>query len=61
MFIGKYDKSVVVTYLGVLSTMLGIYFILGYSVPKLTGAFICLMISGICDMFDGKIARTSKK
>ena len=60
MFIGKYDKSVVVTYLGVLSTMLGIYFILGYSVPKLTGAFICLMISGICDMFDGKVARMCK-
>jgi len=60
MFIGKYDKSVVVTYLCVLSTMLGIYFILGYSVPKLTGAFICLMISGICDMFDGKVARMCK-
>ncbi len=60
MFIGKYDKSVVVTYLGVLSTMLGIYFILGYSVPKLTGAFICLMVSGICDLFDGKVARMCK-
>ncbi len=60
MFIGKYNKSVIVTYLGVLSTMLGIYLILGYSVPKITGAIICLMVSGICDMFDGKVARMCK-
>lgn len=60
MFIGKYDKSVVATFLGVLSTMIGIYFILGFEEPKLTGAIICLIISGICDMFDGKIARMVK-
>ena len=30
MFIGKYDKSVVVTFLGTLSAMIGMYFILGY-------------------------------
>lgn len=60
MFIGKYDKSVVVTYLGVLSTMIGIYMILGNSTPNVTGAIICLMISGICDMFDGKVARMCK-
>ncbi len=60
MFIGKYDRSVIVTFLGVLSTMIGIYFILGVSEPMLTGAVICLMISGICDMFDGKIARMLK-
>ena len=40
--------------------MLGIYLILGYSVPKITGAIICLMVSGICDMFDGKVARMCK-
>jgi CDP-diacylglycerol--serine O-phosphatidyltransferase len=61
MFIGKYNKSVIVTYLGVVSTMIGIYFILGYDTPNLTGAIICLMISGICDMFDGKFARMMKK
>lgn len=60
MFIGKYNRSVIVTYLGVLSTMIGIYFILGYDTPRLTGAIICLMISGICDMFDGKFARMMK-
>ncbi len=61
MFIGKYDRSVVVTYLGVLSTMIGFYFILGSSQIRVTGAIICLMISGICDMFDGKVARMVKK
>ena len=60
MFIGKYNKSVIVTYLGVISTMIGIYFILGQPEPKITGAIICLMISGICDMFDGKVARMCK-
>lgn len=60
MFIGKYNKSVIVTYLGVLSTMIGIYSILGFDTPQLTLAIICLMISGICDMFDGKFARMMK-
>lgn len=60
MFIGKYNKSVIVTYLGVLSTMIGIYSILGFDTPQLTLAIICLMISGICDMFDGKFARMIK-
>lgn len=60
MFIGKYDKSVIVTYLGTLSTMIGIYFIFGSNDPKVTGSIICLMIAGICDMFDGKIARMCK-
>ena len=60
MFIGKYDKSVVVTFLGTLSAMIGMYFILGYEEPRLTGAMICLIIAGICDMFDGKVARMCK-
>ena len=60
MFIGKYDKSVIVTYLGVLSTMIGIYFVFGTNTVRITGAIICLMVSGICDLFDGKVARMCK-
>jgi len=60
MFIGKYDKSVIVTYLGVLSTMIGIYLVFGSDTPHVTGAIICLMVAGICDMFDGKVARMCK-
>ena len=61
MFIGKYDKSVIVTYLGTLSSMIGIYFVLGGEIPRITGAIICLMIAGICDLFDGTIARRCKR
>ncbi len=60
MFIGKYNKSVIVTYLGVLSTIIGIYLLLGTETIHITIATICLMISGICDMFDGKVARMCK-
>lgn len=60
MFIGKYDKSVIVTYLGTLSTMIGICFVLNSSAPNITGAIICLIIAGVCDMFDGKVARMCK-
>ena len=60
MFIGKYNKSVIVTYLGVLSTIIGIYLLLGTDKVHITIATICLMISGICDMFDGKVARMCK-
>ncbi len=60
MFIGKYNRSVIVTYLGVLSTMVGMCCIFGFATPKITAAIICLMISGICDMFDGKVARMCK-
>ena len=60
MFIGKYDKSVIVTYLGTLFAMTGIYLTLGFEEPKLTFAIICLVLAGVCDMFDGKVARMIK-
>ncbi len=56
--IGFYDYTVILTYLGFASGMLGIYLsILG----KPFAAIFCLMFSGLCDMFDGKVARTKKK
>lgn len=58
MFIGKFNRSVIVTYLGTLATILGFYLVL---VDKnITGSIICLMVAGICDMFDGKVARMCK-
>lgn len=58
MFIGYYKMSVLVTYLGVVSGVLGmIYGINGLT----THALVCLMFSGICDAFDGKIARACKR
>lgn len=55
--IGVYDYTVVLTYLSFLSSLTGIYFAVnGNSFV----AIICLMFSGLCDMFDGKVARTKK-
>ena len=56
--IGFYDYTVILTYLGFASGMVGIYLsILGHPF----GAIICLMFSGLCDMFDGKVARTKQR
>ena len=57
--IGKWNKSVILTYIGMGISILGIYLIInGYSIKY---AQICLMIAGICDLFDGTIARMCKR
>ena len=55
--LGIYNYTVILTYLGMLSGFAGILFLLNGNVR---GALICLMISGVCDMFDGKVASTKK-
>lgn len=57
LMIGYYDYSMWATYIGLLSSVCGIWFALSGS-PLY--AVFCLMFSGFCDMFDGKIARTKK-
>ena len=57
MFIGKYNKSACVTYLGTLSSLIGMF--LAFK-QRIRTAIICLVISGVCDMFDGKVARKQK-
>ena len=56
--IGFYNYTVILTYISLLISAAGI----GFAV---TGnpftALFCLMASGVCDMFDGMIARTRKK
>ena len=59
MFIGKWNKSVYLTYIGLAFAILGIY--LATALEKSHYALMCLMASGICDMFDGKIARACKR
>lgn len=55
--IGVYNYTVILTYMSFLSALTGIYFsINGNSFIGI----ICLMFSGLCDMFDGKVARTKK-
>lgn len=55
--IGYYDFSAKLTYLSVVSAMFGIFFALNQNVKF---AVVCLMVSGICDMLDGPIARMKK-
>ena len=58
--IGFYDYTVVLTYLGFASGLLGVLCAIR-NPEHLLPAIICLMFSGLCDMFDGKVARTKKR
>ena len=55
--IGFYDYTVVVTYISLISSIMGMFFAIDGKLPP---AVFCLAFSGLCDMFDGKIARTKK-
>ncbi len=55
--IGIYNYTVILTYLGMLSGFTGI--LLAFD-GNIKGALLCLIFSGICDMFDGKVASTKK-
>lgn len=55
--IGFYDYTVIVTYLSLISSILGMFCAIE---GKMSLAVFCLAFSGLCDMFDGKIARTKK-
>lgn len=55
--IGYYNYTVWLTFVGMLSSVVG----MGFAVQgKIIAAVICLMFSGFCDMFDGIVARTKK-
>lgn len=55
--IGFYNASVILTYIGLASSVFGITQVFegNYDI-----VYLCLLISGVCDMFDGKIARAMK-
>ena len=56
--IGFYNYTVILTYISLLISSLGI----GLAASgRPYAALFCLLASGICDMFDGKIARTRKQ
>lgn len=59
MLIGKYNKSLIISYVGVISAVLGMYFLAHDSDLKLT--MICYLIAGVCDMLDGMVARMMKR
>ncbi len=55
--IGFYDYTVVLTYMSLASSTIGMMFALN---GHFRLAITCLCISGLLDMFDGKVARTKK-
>lgn len=56
--LGFYNYTVILTYLGMVISFLGITASLNGGLHL---ALVCLMISGVCDMFDGKIASTMER
>ncbi len=58
MFIGKYNKSVILTYIGAAIAFAGISAVLANNIPL---SMICLAVAGICDLFDGVVARRCKR
>lgn len=54
LLIGEYDKSVLLTYLGAASALWAIWAIIH---NQLRLAMMAFIISGICDLFDGVVAR----
>lgn len=56
--LGYYNYTVVLTYVGMLTGFIGITYAFE---GEYFSAICCLMIAGICDMFDGTIASTNKK
>ena len=57
-FVGFYHYGVILTYMSVVSAIVGI----GLSAAgyPFFGGVICLWVSGVCDAFDGVVARTRK-
>lgn len=55
--IGFYDYTVILTYGSLLSAVIGMVL---STRGSFTGAVVCLLISGICDAFDGIVARSKK-
>ena len=59
MIIGKWNRSVIVSYLGVTAGCVGMY--CAIALDHHDYACICLIIAGLCDMLDGFVARLNKK
>lgn len=56
--IGKWNRSVIVTYAGMLFAVAAVFLLMS-GLNKY--AMMCFMAAGICDLFDGTIARMCKR
>ena len=57
--VGKWNKSVILSYIGLLFGVLGIT--LAIRRFDIKYALLCLIVCGICDLFDGTVARKCKR
>ena len=57
--IGFYNYTVILTYIGASFALFGIYSVVGDNNPSV--AMLMLMLAGLCDMFDGTVAKTRKR
>ena len=55
--LGVYNYTVVMTYVAMIVSFMGISYVLD---GNYKAALLCLMVSGVLDMFDGKVASTKK-
>ncbi len=58
MFIGFYGASVLLTYIGLAFSVTGMVLAFLGHIPA---AVMCLILAGVCDMFDGTVARACKR
>ena len=56
--IGFYNYTVILTYIGASCAILGMF---NAMEGRLSYAMLCLMLAGLCDMFDGTVAKTRKR
>ena len=58
MLLGKWNKSVILSYVGLLFSVCGMYF---FILGQVNYGIVCLMFAGVCDLFDGTVARRCKR
>lgn len=58
MLIGKYNKSLIISYLGVTFAVIGMVYA---ARANFKVAMVLMVLAGVCDMFDGKFARMCKR
>lgn len=59
--IGFYNYTVILTYLGLAASATGICLLSANQSSALPLAICLLLFAGVCDMFDGRVARTRKR
>ena len=60
-FVGFYNPSVILTYCGLICAFISMFLAWESSGGDMRWSIFCLMLAGLCDMFDGTVARRVKR